>query len=50
MPAVIIKGSAIFDDVDLTDIAFISGAPGNESVQLFFIHTKISFWVFIQTS
>ena len=38
MPAVIIKGSAIFDGVDLTYIAFISGAPGNESVQLFFIH------------
>ena len=38
MPAVIIKCSAIFDDVDLTDIAFVSGALGNESVQLFFIH------------
>ena len=38
MPAVIIKGSAIFDDVDLTDIAFVSGTFGNESVQLFFIH------------
>ena len=38
MPAVIINSSAAFNDIDLTDVAFISGTLGNESVQLFFIH------------
>ena len=40
MPTVIINSFAAFDDIDLTDVAFISGTLGNETVQLFFIHCE----------
>jgi len=40
MPAVIINSSASFDGIDLTDVAFIAGTTGNESMQLFFIHNE----------
>ena len=40
MPKVIINRYAIFDRIDLADVAFVSGAVRNISVQFFFIHLK----------